>query len=137
MDEAERIYDHILSIEPLFAPALRQMAVLYSRSEHEGDLEKAYGFAEKARAGMPNDPALAKTLGLLAYRRADYGRSMLLLRDTADKTSKDGEVSFYLGMDYYKLKQPGQSKLALQRALDLRVPDNLAAQARRTLIELR
>jgi len=137
MVEAAHIYENVLSIHPLFAPAMRQMAILYSRSEHDGDVEKAYGFAEKARTTMPNDPALAKTLGLLAYRRADYNRSMLLLRDTADKTSKDGEVSFYLGMDYYKLKQPSQSKLALQRALDLRVPDILAAQARRTLFELK
>jgi tetratricopeptide (TPR) repeat protein len=137
VDEAGQTYEKVLSIQPLFAPAMRQMAILYSHSEHDRDLAKAYDFGEKARVNMPNDPELAKTLGLLAYRRADYKRSMVLLRETDDQSGKDGEVSFYLGMDYFKLKQPSQSKLALQRALDLRVPDILAAQARRTLIELK
>ena len=135
--EAQQIYENVLSTHPLFAPAMRQLAILYSHSEHDRDLERAYDFAQKARGAMPGDPELAKTLGLLAYRRADYNRSVLLLRETAEKSGKDGEISFYLGMDYYKLKQPSQSKLALQRALDLRVPDILAAQARRTLIELK
>jgi uncharacterized protein HemY len=116
---------------------MRQMALLYSHSERGHDLDKAYDLAEKARAALPDDVELAKTLGLLAYRRADYNRSVLLLRETGEKSGSDGEVFYYLGMDYYKLKQRTQCKQALQRALDLRVPDTLAAQARRVLNELK
>ena len=136
-DAAAQTYEKVLSIYPQFAPAMRQMALLYSHSERGHDLDKAYDLAEKARAALPDDVELAKTLGLLAYRRADYHRSVLLLRETGEKSGSDGEVFYYLGMDYYKLKQRTQCKQALQRALDLRVPDTLAAQARRVLNELK
>jgi tetratricopeptide (TPR) repeat protein len=137
LDEAERTCEKVLSIYPLFAPAMREMAILYSHGEHDRDLEKAYDLAERARAIMPDDLELAKTLGLLAYRRADYNRSMLLLREITEKSGKDGEVFYYLGLDYYKLKQPSQCKQALQRALDLHIPETLAAQARSMLNELK
>jgi tetratricopeptide (TPR) repeat protein len=137
LEEARQAYDKVLSIYPMFAPAMSQMAFLYSRSDHDDDQAKAYELAEKARVAMPDDPALAKTLGVLAYGRKDYNRSMLLLRETAGKSGNDGEVYYYLGLDYAKLNQPGQSKQALQHALDLHVPDKLATEAHRVLKELK
>jgi tetratricopeptide (TPR) repeat protein len=135
-DEAEQICQKVLSIYPLFAPAMRELAIIYSHSQHAGDQDKAYQMAEKARASLPDDLELAKTLGLLAYRRAEYSRSMPLLRECAEESGKDGEVLYYLGMDYYKLKQRDQSKQTLQHALDLGVPDSLAGEARTVIKEL-
>jgi len=137
VDEARQICQKVLSIYPLFAPAMRQLAILYSRSPIAGDMDKAYEWGEKARASMPDDVELAKTLGVLAYERKDYSRSLLLLRQSDQKAGNDGEVLYYLGMDYYQLKQAKQCKQALQRALDLRVPDTLSSQARRILAELK
>jgi tetratricopeptide (TPR) repeat protein len=135
--EAEQIWEKVLSIDPLFAPAMRELAIRYSHSQNSGDQNKAYELARKAWASLPDDLELAKTLGLLAYNHAEYNRSMPLLREFAEKSDKDSEVFYYLGMDYYKLKQRKESKLALEKALDLRLADNLAGQARTILKELK
>ena len=137
VDEAVQTCQKVLSIYPLFAPAMRQLALLYSHSQRPSDLDKAYDLAEKARVSLPDDLELAKTLGLLAYGRKDYNRSMLLLREYAKKSGDDGEAFYYLGMDYYKLKQPGPCKKALRRALDLHIADPLEGQAQGILKELK
>ena len=133
LDEALKTYEDVLALRPHFAPAMRQMAVIYSHSHKDGDLDQAYNLAQQARGTMPDDLELAKTLGILAFRRSDYNRSMLLLRETSEKSRTDGEVFYYLGMDYDKLKNTNECRLALQEALDLRIPDILAAPARRIL----
>ena len=137
LDAARLSCEKALSTYPLFAPATRQLAILYSHSQNKNDLDKAYDLAQKARTALPDDLELARTLGLLAYSHADYEKSALLLRETTGKSGNDPEAFFYLGMDCYQLKQPKPCKLALQRALDLSLPDNLAAQARRILKELK
>jgi tetratricopeptide (TPR) repeat protein len=136
-NEAQKTWQKVLVIYPLFAPAMRQLAILYSHSNQPGDLDKAYELAQKARGSLPDDLELAKTLGLLAYRRADYNSSMLFLRQYTDKPGEDGEAFYYLGMDYYKLKQPGPCKKALRRALDLHIADPLEGQAQGILKELK
>jgi uncharacterized protein HemY len=61
---------------------------------------------------------------------------MLLLRESAEKSGDNPEVLYYLGMDYYHLKQRSQSRQTLQRALDLRLSGTQADEARRILKEL-
>jgi tetratricopeptide (TPR) repeat protein len=134
--EAEQTWQKVILIYPLFAPAMRELAIKYSLSQNAGDQNKAYDWAQKAWGSMRDDLVLAKTLGILAYGHAEYNRSMPLLREYDEKSGHDGEVVYYLGMDYYKLKQRNDSKQALKRALELGVADNLAGQARTVLKEL-
>jgi tetratricopeptide (TPR) repeat protein len=135
---AAQIWEKVLTIYRQFAPAMRELAIYYGHSQNASDRDKAYEWAQKARSSLPDDLELAKTLGLLAYDHGEYDRSMRLLRDYVEKSSKDGEAYFYLGMDYYKLKKPKEdSKQALQTALNLRVADNLAANAQTVLKELK
>jgi Flp pilus assembly protein TadD len=89
--------------------------------------------AEKARNAYPDDPELAKSLGILSYYQAKYNRSAELLQETIGRNRDDGELYYYLGMDYSQLKQNKESKQALGRALALKIPDKLAAEAKRTL----
>jgi tetratricopeptide (TPR) repeat protein len=135
-DEAEKICQKVLTIYPLFAPAMRQLAMLYSRSQNPSDLDTAYDWAEKARVALPDDLELAKTLGLLTYHRKEYNSSMLFLRQYADKSADDGEAFYYLGMDYYELKKTNTCKQALNQALALHVADPLKAKAQGILKEL-
>jgi tetratricopeptide (TPR) repeat protein len=137
LDEARLSCERVLSSHPLFTPAIRQLAILYSRSQSKSDLDKAYDLAQKARTALPDDLELTAILGLLAYNHADYNKSAYLLRECTVKSANDPQVFYYLGMDYFQLKQPKPCKLALQRALDLQLPDRLAAQARTILKELK
>jgi tetratricopeptide (TPR) repeat protein len=136
-NEAEQIWQKVLVIYPRFAPAMRELAIHYSHSPNAADQKKAYDFAQDARASMPDDLRLAKTLGILAYGQTHYDISMRELRQCVEKSAPDGEVFYYLGMDYIKLKQRNDSKQALQQALKLGLADNLAGQARDTLKDLK
>jgi tetratricopeptide (TPR) repeat protein len=133
--QATKTYEQILAEYPQFGPAMRQLALIYS--QHSGDETKAYELGGKARSYFPDDLDLARTLGILAYKKGAYQRSVQLLRDSAPKFPNDGELLYYLGMDYYQLKQRNNSKESLQHAVDLNVPSPLASEAKRVLGELK
>jgi tetratricopeptide (TPR) repeat protein len=137
VEEAVQSYKKALTIYPQFTPAMRQLAILYSHSQNSGDLDKAYDYAKKAWASLPDDLELVKILGIVTFRRGDYKESVALLGDYAGKSADDAEGFYYLGMDYAKLKQPTGAKQALQRALELHVAEPLAGQAQVTLKELK
>lgn len=130
-DAARALYYKILDQYPSFAPAMRQLALM--AANQPGEDSKAYELGQKAQATLMDDGALTRALGILAYRHADYGRSAELLRESED----DGPALYYLGMDYYHLQRPADSKRALNRALALKVPDSLAVEAHRVLAELK
>jgi uncharacterized protein HemY len=76
---------------------------------------------------------LAKAIGMMEYRRKDYAKSLQSLNQSAAKKQNDSELLWYQGMDYYELKQTGEAKKALVRAVDLKLPATLDAEARRVL----
>jgi len=128
---AEQIYGDILARHPSFAPATRGLALRYTESP--SDTGKAYSLVLKARESYPQDPALARALGILCYRRGDYRRTVeLLARDVRDPAA-DAQWSYYLGLAHYRLKEYRESRAALQRALDLKLDTSLAAEATRLL----
>jgi tetratricopeptide (TPR) repeat protein len=129
--EAERAYEKVLAAYPLFLPAIRQLAILYAQ---DGDNDSnAYSYAVKAGSAFPGDEALAKVIGMVEYRRKDYANSLRSLDQGARKKGDDAELFWYLGMDYYELKQPAEAKKALKQALDLKLPAKLDGEARRVL----
>jgi len=73
----------------------------------------------------------------MMYRRGDYARAAVLLKESAGKLNGDAESLCYLGMAQYGLKETAESKRSLQHALDLNLSGDLAAEARRTLAELK
>lgn len=133
--EAEQTYEKVLSQYPDFAPAQKRLAILYA--EDPVSNQRAYGLATKAREAFPADPDVAKALGIIVYQRGDYARSAKLLAESAGTRNSDAQLMYYLGMSQYRLKKHGESKQALQRALDLNLSSNLAAEARRILAELK
>jgi tetratricopeptide (TPR) repeat protein len=142
---ARQLYEKVLAADPLFAPATRQLAVLLVR--HLDDGPKAYELAVKAREAFPDDPEVARVLGVLVCRRGDYSRAAQLLAQSAQKLTDDGELLYYFGIAQYQLSKTavGQQKgvyrkestNALQRALALNLPTKLAEDARRVFAELK
>ncbi|HEX4644520.1 MAG TPA: tetratricopeptide repeat protein, partial [Verrucomicrobiae bacterium] len=135
---AIQCYETVLDRYSDFSPANRRLAILYSvYSEDAANDAKAYKQAVKAREAFPDDPELARTLGILLYRQKDYARSVKMLKESADKMTGDASLMYYLGMTQYQLNQRTESKKTLQRALDLNLPGKLAAEAQRVLKELK
>ena len=132
--EAIKAYEVILARYPAFTPSHKHLAKLYL--EVPGSGEKAFAQATKAREAFPNDPDVAKTLGIAVYRRGDYRRAAELLKESAQSLKSDAEVFFYLGMSHFQLKDNQASKQALQKALASNAPPELQQQAKKALADI-
>jgi tetratricopeptide (TPR) repeat protein len=91
-DQAIKIYDNILVDDPLYAPAVRQLALIYA--ERAPDAVRTYDVASQAREAYPGDAEIAKMLGILSYRRGFYPRALELLSDASAKLKNDAELLY-------------------------------------------
>jgi Tfp pilus assembly protein PilF len=132
---AKQTYERILTRYPGFSPAQKRLAILYS--SNPADNQKALESATKARQAFPDDTELAKAFGIIEYRQGDYARAASLLQESAGKRASDSELMYYLGMAQLQLNKPAEGKQTLQRALELGLKDELAAEARKNLAKLK
>ena len=133
VDQAVKTFEKVVADNPLYAPAVRQLALLYG--QRSTDDPKAYELVTKARQAYPDDPEIAKTLGILNYRRGYYPQSVELFKQAAAKRKDDPEILYYLGEVYRQLKQYAECKDTLQRAITLNLSAGLADDARRSLAD--
>jgi|GEM_PF-881875 len=131
---AQQAYEKILAINPGFAPAANNLAWIYS--EIQGDQDKAFRLAQKAREGGPDDPQIADTLGWILYKKGNYEWALSYLKESAAKLSSNAEVQFHLGMTQFKLGDAPAARQALERALKLNPSFPGAEEARKALQEL-
>jgi len=132
---AAAFYERILAQDELFAPATRQLARIYV--QRTGGDEKTFNLAVKARAAFPTDPDVATTLGIVNYRRGDYGAAARLFRESLQRRPDEAETEYYLGMSHYNLRDLEESKAELQHAIDLRLSEREADDAQHTLDEMK
>ena len=125
--------EQVLQRYPDFTPAIKKLAGHYS--ETPGKEQRAYELAVKAREALPKDAEVAKTLGIISYRRGDFQGAARLLNQSAQNETTDGKTFYYLGMAQHQLKQAKASKSALQKALNLNLPSQLAEEAKRVLAQ--
>jgi len=133
IDQAVKTYEKVVADDPSYVPAMRQLALLYGQLST--DSPKAYELVTKAHQAFPDDAVIAKTLGILNYRRGFYIQSVELLKAAAAKRNDDPEVLYYLGEVYRQLKQYTECKGELERALTLNLSPGLADDARRALAD--
>ena len=133
-------YEQLLKRDQNFTPARKYLSALYADL---GNFQKSYELASKARESSPDDGEIARTLGISLYNRGDFENSVRLLNESIERGNEDGPGAYYLGMAHYKMSKkkdkPAEqkaSKTALQRALALNVPTNLATEAKKVLAEL-
>ncbi|HTS19499.1 MAG TPA: tetratricopeptide repeat protein [Verrucomicrobiae bacterium] len=133
---AEQAYERVLSRYSEFGPAMRRLAILYS-VEPAFENGKALQMAMQAREIYPDDPEVAKALGIATYRQGDFGRSSSLLKESASKLRNDATLMYYLGMAQFRNNELADSKRSLQRSLDLNLSGDLSATAKQTLAQLK
>lgn len=128
---AAQVYAKILGIYPLFAPAMLRLAILHG--EQLGDDKKAEAFALEAIKALPDDPSVNFLLGAVNYRRGEYSGAVRFLKQSLRSRDNHAETLYYLGMAYFQLKNSGESRLALQRALELHLPPQEETESRKVL----
>jgi tetratricopeptide (TPR) repeat protein len=133
VDQAVKTYEKVVADNPSYAPAMHQLALHYGQLST--DSAKAYELVTKARQAYPDDPDIAKTLGILNYRRGYYPQAVELLKQATAKRKDDPELAYYLGEVYHQLKQYNECTETLQRALTLNLSPGLADDARRALAD--
>lgn len=124
-------YQKAIDANPSFGPALRDLALVYSA--RAADDSKAFDMAAKARQAYPDDAELAKTFGILNFKRGLYPQSVELLNQAAGSRRDDADVQLYLGRSYQQLKRWNECKSALERALALNLPAASRADAQAQL----
>ena len=133
-EKASHRYQSVLQEFPDFAPAQKQLAILYSR-EASHSLE-AYDLASKARKGLPTDPEIARLLGELSYQRKEYPRALQLLQESARSKPLDPTGLYYLGLSYKESNQLGEAKRALSEAMAAGLPRPLSDSAQQVRKEI-
>jgi Flp pilus assembly protein TadD len=132
--EAGTIYSTVLQKWPDFAPAQKRLAAIYANDPSNAN--KGYELANRARRAMPDDPDLARTLGILSFQRKEYSRAIQLLQQSESKKPLDGKSLFALGMAHFQLGHKSDAKKDLDRALAAGIPDDLTKQAKDTIATL-
>ena len=135
MAAAIQTYKKVLADYPYFAPALKRLAILIAENM-END-PQANDYATKARAAYPEDPAVAKAIGIIVYRQGDYSKAERLLNESLDAINTDPEIFYYLGMAQYHLKKTLECKKNLQKALSLNLSAQFSQEAKKVLAELK
>lgn len=119
-DQAIDTYQKAIDANPVFAPALRDLALFYSA--RATDDAKAFDMTAKARQAYPNDAELAKAFGILNFKRGLFPQSVELLNQAEGSRRDDADIQFYLGKSYQQLKRWDECKSTLERALALNLP---------------
>lgn len=132
--EAEQTYQHALERNDDYAPALNNLAWLYC--EHGGNLDMALGLAQKAKAKYPNDAAISDTLAWVEYRKGMYDSAASSLKEVTDHLPQNALYQYHYGMTLSKLARNVDARKALERAIELAVPNPQAQEARSTLAKL-
>ncbi len=134
--DARQIYDGILKRLPEFVPAKRRLVILLATEADGADIARAYTLATQVREALPDDPEVARALGILSCRKGNYTRAADLLQESVSHGPDDAISMYYLGVARYQTKNAPESRRALERALSLGLDGTPATDARRILAEL-
>lgn len=104
----------------------------YELAEHNGDLDEALKYAQKAVEVAPDKPAFADTLGWILYRKGLYPSALPYL-EQANKDPNDAVAKYHLAMAYAKLGDRRHSVDTLDAALKLN-PNLPEAKVARDLV---
>lgn len=132
--KAGATYESILAKDAGFAPAARNLAILYAERLRNDD--RAMTLALVARNGFPEDPVLAYELGAISYRRRDFLGAVNYLQQSLSEKPDDPRAMCYLGLAHYELKDLVAARSELERAMAMRLPVQERDDAERTLRQI-
>jgi tetratricopeptide (TPR) repeat protein len=129
--EARRLYEESMRVRPGFAPAAKQLAVLFAGPL--ADEDQAYALATEARRTLTEDPALARILGMIHYRRGQLDYAARLLEESLRAEPNEADAWLVLGLCHAGRSDPLKAKQAIERGLGLDPDSPYAETARQAL----
>lgn len=98
-EKAREAYEAALKLSPQSVPILSRLATLYAQTLKNPT--RALELAKTARNLAPNDPAIAHTLGRLAFAAGDEAWALTLLQDSARRLNNRPDVAYDLAWAAY------------------------------------
>lgn len=89
-DQAIKVYQQILELNPLFTPALNNLAMLLK----DRDLEQAISLAEAAHQQDSSNPIIKDTLGTLLLQSGDLERGSSILGEASQLAQEDWAIQY-------------------------------------------
>jgi cellulose synthase operon protein C len=129
---ARAAYEKVLKLQPDNGQVLNNLA-LTAQAQND---QAATGFAERAFALRPNDPAVIDTLGWLLLQQGQVDRALALLRDARLRDSTDPEIRYHLASALAKSGRKTEAREEIAQALKLNASFNSAGDARKLAAEL-
>lgn len=132
---ARAAYEATLAISPKYPGAANNLA--YLLSEQPGQEENAYRLASSAQELAPDDPRVLDTLGWILYKRGDYQRALMVLKQSAAKLPESPGVQYHLGMAAQKMGDTTMARTALTKAVGASTEFAGKEEARKALARLK
>jgi tetratricopeptide (TPR) repeat protein len=130
-ERAANNYQNVLKKYPDFAPAQKQLALIYAADS--GKLQQAYDLAIKARKAMPDDPELARSLAELSFKRNEFAYAAQLFQESAAKQPLPPTDLYRLGVAQLQSRQEEKGRESLQKALSAGLEEPFAQDAKKRL----
>jgi cellulose synthase operon protein C len=132
LSAARTAYEKILKLKPDDGMVLNNLALTASAQNDKA----ATGFAERAYALRPNDPAVIDTLGWLLFRQGQVDRGLALLRDARLRDSTDPEIRYHLAAALAKSGRRTEAREEVAQALKISASFEGIEDARKLQAEL-
>lgn len=135
-DKARALYEELLAVRPNLDVVKNNLAMMLLRGEpSQTDLDKALeltkGFA------LAENPVLIDTLGWVHYIRGENKEALTILKRAYKDDLKIPDVSYHLGMAYYKAGSIKEAREMLEEALSFEKPFQEVEQAKQILSEIK
>jgi tetratricopeptide (TPR) repeat protein len=133
LETAREYFQKALDGDPEYAIAMANMAWVDAL---EGkNLNVALGMAQKAKALIPDLPAITDTLAWVMYMKGDYADAMPLLQECIQKAPNAAEFRYHLGMTLLAVGKKAEGKQELEVALRMKLDSVEANQAQQALAQ--
>lgn len=134
LKEAEKSYGQALKLAGQSPLVLNSVAWFYA--EKLNDPKRAIELAQRARAALPEEGAIADTLGWIFHRQKDYSRAIVLLREAVGRMPANAEVQYHLGATAYILGLRDEAREALTIAAQAKIAFEGQEEAKSLLARL-
>jgi tetratricopeptide (TPR) repeat protein len=113
--KAEEYYERILEVRPDFAPAANNLAWLLV--EQGGNIDRALTLAQMAKEKMPDDPAVADTLGWIYVHKKAYGSAIAQFEDALEKIPDNPSIRYHLAVALSERGDKERARIELEKIL--------------------
>lgn len=132
--EAQKRYERVMQVDSTAAVAANNLAFIYA--EHGGNLDQAFQLAQVAKQKLPDNPAVADTLGWIYVKKEMATLAIPQLQQAVSQMPKNANSLYHLGVALAMAGQPDKGRQTLERALSLNLAPHSAAEARKLLAKL-